>query len=136
MRPHDAEKLARMRTALTVKLAALKGVSDSRISAQHAAREQAAEAIQLSGIRNFEIRRPVSELLETLQSDRDAMADDPRRVDTVRKIDAAIRQARGAIAARSHADAMGLHQSALEAEIAPLQRLVSACDSWIAEGTT
>ena len=133
MRPHDAEKLGRMRTELAVKLGALTGVSDSRIAAQHSARQLNAEAVQLAGIRGWDARRSVGELLETLQSDHDAMADDPRRVDTVRKIAAAMVKARAAIAARNHADAMGQHQTALEAEIAPLQRLVTACDAWLKE---
>lgn len=131
MRAHDAEKLARLHSDLATRMGALSGVSDSRVAAQQNAAAAYAEAIRIAGIRFFETRRPVGDLLETLQADYKALSDEPREVETVRKIAAAMVHARAAVAAREHADRMAINEAAMQRDVAPLARLVNRCDRWL-----
>lgn len=132
-RPHDELKLARMRSDLATRMGALSGVSDSRVAAQQNAAAAYAEAVRVAGIRFLDTRRPVGDLLETLQADYQALSDDSRKVDTVRKIAAAMVHARAAVAAREHADRMAVNEAAMQRDLAPLAQLVNRCDAWLKE---
>jgi hypothetical protein len=127
-RPHDADKLARLKSDLDLKLAARNGVAAARVEAWQLAKalkSQAADAAASAGVR-WDASRQIDDLVQALQAEHKSAAADP-------KIAAALSQAREARDAQAHLERLTREGARIEKEIRPLSDLVRACDAWLAE---